>query len=152
MQRSLSALFLLLFPCLLFADASVRLGRDVTPLAERIALTIDPDKPDYEGVAIIDVEVIRPTASFDLHLEGLEPGTVTLRHGQHAIEAVRVSRGAASRLIIEAPQPLKAGSYTLRIPFHGKFETHNTGLFRTIKNGNGYVYSQFEPADARKAF
>src|SRR5438046_2823021 len=45
MQRSLSALFLLLFPCLLFADASVRLGRDVTPLAERIALTIDPDKP-----------------------------------------------------------------------------------------------------------
>ncbi len=153
MQRSISALIgsLLLVPTLL-ADASVLLGRDVRPSAERLALTIDPDKPLYEGVATIEVNVVRPTTSFDLHLQDLEPGAISLRRGRQEIKPVRFERGASSRLIIHAPRPLAAGSYTLRIPFHGKLGTRNVGFFRVIKNDRAYVFSQFEPADARKAF
>ena len=145
------AVTLILVPSALLADASVRLGKKVRPISEHIALTLDPDKPAYSGVATIQLKVIEATRSFDLNLQDLEPETITLMRGSQSVAGIKSERAAASRLVINAPRQLMPGDYTLRVPFHGNLGTKGVGLYRVVKDGSGYVFTQFEPADARKA-
>ncbi|MDZ4801624.1 MAG: M1 family aminopeptidase, partial [Bryobacteraceae bacterium] len=54
---------------------------------------------------------------------------------------------------LQTPSPIPAGKTTLTINFTGKFSRNDVeGLFAQTEAGNTYVYTQFEPTSARRAF
>src|SRR5262249_15893346 len=55
-------------------------------------------------------------------------------------------------LTLTADHALARGPATLEIRFTNAFDTHAVGLYRMSKDGLGYLFTQFEANDARKAF
>ena len=61
-----SAGLLLLLPCaLVYAESgALRLGHDVVPTFQAIELTVDADKPDYNGSVAVELDVRKATNTF----------------------------------------------------------------------------------------
>ncbi|MEE8112664.1 MAG: M1 family aminopeptidase, partial [Acidobacteriota bacterium] len=53
---------------------------------------------------------------------------------------------------IQTAKKLPAGALTLEIAFSNRFDTRMAGLFRVESAGQGFLFTQFEAIDARKAF
>jgi len=129
----------------------VRLGHDVVPTFEVVHLTVDPDRPDYTGSVQIDLEVKRETDRIRFHARSLVLDRVVLI-GQN-FQAVLEPDSVGSDLIeVRNDKPLTPGRYSLAVSFHSLFDTTAVGLYRTEAGGRHYVFTQFEAADARRAF
>jgi alanyl aminopeptidase len=138
-----------------------RLGRDVVPTFEEVRLVVDAGKPDYTGSVHVELRVIRPARSLRFHAEGpaIErlvlkgrggaPGTEA-RSGAPIATEHRV--GERGLVTVTAAGPLPPGDYGLDIDFSNAFDTQAVGLYRTEAGGRAYAFTQFEAADARKAF
>ncbi len=127
-----------------------RLARDVMPTSEVLRLVIDPEKPDYSGSARVDLRVVNPTRSFSFHARRLKLESVVL--GGPSGDVPVTYRVDEPLVTVTAAEPLAPGSYTLDLAFSNNFGTQATALYRVVAGGNGYVFSQFEPDDARQAF
>src|SRR5712691_3566161 len=127
-----------------------RLARDVMPTSEVLRLVIDPEKPDYSGSARVDLRVVNPTRSFSFHARRLKLESVVL--GGPSGDVPVTYRVDEPLVTVTAAEPLAPGSHTLDLAFSNNFGTQATALYRVVAGGNGYVFSQFEPDDARQAF
>ena len=150
MKRSLALLLLVLAPFLHAATA--RLGDDVVPVKQSVALSVDPKSDTYTGSVTIELNVKRATSSFLLHAVDLTIGTLKLTKGTTAIEATHAA-GADGTVAITTAKPLSPGRHTLAIDFTNKYNRQAVGLYKmTLKNGEPYLFTQFEAIDARRAF
>jgi len=145
-KRFLFAALLLLFTAALAAQ-TVRLGNDVVPLAQSIALDVDPRKDDYSGSTTVDVQVKKPVTSFLIHAVDLTASTITLDD-----VALTQAKGQDGTLQLTAPAPLTAGRHVLKIAFTNKYNRQAVGLYKTISKGEPYLFTQLEAIDARRAF
>jgi aminopeptidase N len=128
------------------------LPRDVRPV--HYALTVTPDAAAlaFKAHADIDVQVLRATRSISVNALEL------------TIDAVKVDARTASVKIDEDAQtatfsfdaPLSPGKHRLAIDYAGKIGTQPTGLFALDYTAGDAkrraLYTQFEPADARRMF
>jgi aminopeptidase N len=148
------ALFALASLCLApaaVADQPGRLGDAVVPTRQRIALRVDPDRPAYSGSVEVAVSVRRPTPEIRFYAEDLALGRVELVAGSERFSLT--TRTAERGLVVAtAANDLAPGDYTLEIDFTGTLGSRAVGLYRAEQGGRGYVFSQLEAIDARRAF
>jgi alanyl aminopeptidase len=104
-----------------------RLTREVAPVAQRVALRLDPREPGYSGTTTITIEAIRPFSEVRLHAEGLTVEAVNLAGGTVHLAAKWVSEGDA-HVLVTFPERVPSGLYQLTIRFLNEFDTHATSL------------------------
>jgi alanyl aminopeptidase len=136
-------------------DAALgRLGRDVVPVSQSIALDLDPRAPDYTGSVDVVVDVRTTVRSIRFHAEQIELTALSL---------ARTGAAGAARPLTASPLPdgqveakaegaIAPGRYTLHADFKNNFDTEAKGLYRLQVAGDWYAFSQFEAVDAREAF
>lgn len=142
--------FLLLLGSASTSASELRLGNDVTPFFQHVALKIDPSGDDYSGSTRISIEVHREVHSIRLHADGIEISGVRLGlHGTPIVLTYSINEGV---LTLEPSTTLKPGKYSLAIDFSNQFNQQAVGLYRVQTDDAGYAFTQFEATDARKAF
>ncbi|MDF1561871.1 MAG: M1 family metallopeptidase [Deltaproteobacteria bacterium] len=139
-----------------------RLPATAAPTRYTIEWRIDPAKTEFSGRVEIDLELTGATEHLRFHAEGMklraphflvdasvEPsGRIEAR-----LQAVPAAEGRPVDQWLALPaRPLPAGAATLVLDFEAPFDTRLTGLYRVEREGQAHVYTQLEPAYARKAF
>ncbi|WP_428263417.1 M1 family metallopeptidase [Haliangium sp.] len=123
------------------------------PLAYALELELDPGQRGYRGQVVIDVRVARPVGAIWLHADELDLERAALHQGGAVIEVSGHDRhpGAEGLVRLALAGPAAAGRARLVIDFRGRYQDR-VGVFRRFEGGVPYVYTDFEPIDARRAF
>lgn len=143
---------ILLLPVLaLFADEMIRLDANVSPTFQSVELNLDAQKTDYSGTVNITVSVKTETNTFFFHAEEMTLDKVSLQNDDARFN-VQTEIGAEGTVTATTDKMVPAGEYQLTIDFHKDYNTQAVGLYRVTQNDVGYLFTQFEALDARKAF
>ncbi|MCC6848210.1 MAG: M1 family metallopeptidase [Deltaproteobacteria bacterium] len=131
-----------------------RLSRDVWPRRYDVRLALDLERWRQQGSVGIELDLRAATSVVTLHaldldvtsarLEGTGPGLPT--------EATVVVHPQAEAVSLCFAAPVGPGAATLRLAFTGEIVEKLRGLYRSVKDGERYAATQFEAADARRAF
>jgi alanyl aminopeptidase len=150
MKRALS-LLLLAFAPLLHA-ATVRLGTDVAPVTQSVALELDPRLDTFRGSVEVELDVQRPTRTFNFHAQDLSILSLRLSRGAHPIDAVYTA-GEGDIVTVRTGERLQPGRHMLHVTFNNKYNRQAVGLYKmATRDGEPYLFTQFEAIDARRAF
>jgi alanyl aminopeptidase len=139
--------------CLLRAPghAAERLSSGVSPVFQAVHLRADADSTRYTGWMKADLDVRTPGNRITLHAEGQTLESIALTQGGKSI-AVKASRGDQGLLVLTAARPLARGAASLEIRFSNPYNTQAVGLYSVRRGEQGYLFTQFEANEARKAF
>ncbi len=129
----------------------LRLGDNVVPSRQQVTLTLDANQERYSGYTSIDITIREATESFRLHAEDMTLTDVTLQGGDEIV-LLDHQAGEAGLVALFADQTIEPGDYTLKISFENDFGTRGVGLYRVVRDGQGYSFTQMEAIDARAAF
>ena len=155
-SRTVIAIALLLFSWPLAGETQkpedYRLGEDVVPTYQVIDLDIDPSRSGYTGRIRATINVRNPVTTFRMHSEEIDIDRITLSGPKGSVIPVVHRHLPRALLAMTTEKPLPVGSYTLTIDFSNEFDKRAVGLYRTSREGRGYVFTQLEAVDARKAF
>ncbi|MEO8444565.1 MAG: M1 family metallopeptidase [Gammaproteobacteria bacterium] len=130
-----------------------KLPASVQPLHYRLDLDIQPEKAGFSGIAEIDVEIRLASPVVYLHGNGLEVTAATFTAPDGATRAAtweQVDPTGVARLAFADPLPTGRG--TLRFVYTAKFGRAGEGLYRSVVGDDSYVFTQFQPIDARRMF
>lgn len=131
---------------------ALRLPQGVNPSSYSIRLRLDPSKEEYSGTVTTRLNIARPTPVIWVNATGLTMDKAVATASGKAF-AGRILKGSEDFAGFAFDTQVPAGNATLVIDFHGKVATQtSSGLFRGKDGGNNYLYTQFEPIDARRAF
>jgi len=131
-----------------------RLGHDVVPVSQAIALELDPRQPEYTGSVDIVLDVRKPVRSFRFHAEALDLLELTLTRPGSSSKPIRLEAKTSTDGQVEAvaESEIPKGRQTLHIDFRNNFDTQANGLYRLQVQGTWYAFTQFEAVEAREAF
>jgi aminopeptidase N len=137
------------------APPALRLPSAARPVREAIDLRIDPRAPTFSGEVTIDLTIAEPTRVVWLNATELtlKDASVTIAGARRP---ARVITGGEDFAGFVFDEPLPQGEAQLVIHYEGPLDAEKSrGLYRQAE-GDGpddaYVYSFFEPLDARRAF
>lgn len=136
-------------PCLAAQD-EFRIAPGTRPLEQSVWLKLDPAQDSYEGRVQITLE--RTQAGKRLQFNGLDYriDSATLSGAADcALTTAMVKNGLVDA---DCDKELPVGRYRLDVAFHAPFNRKSVGLFKTIDQGEPYLFTQFEMTDARRAF
>ncbi len=127
-----------------------RLSSNVRP--RRYALRFDLDIAQWRSSGTARIELttaVRETAELTLHACELEISVARL-DGE---PATRISYDEDSQTaVIEFASPIEPGEHALDLEWHGEIREALRGLYRSVRGEERYAATQFEAADARRAF
>ena len=131
---------------------ALRLPTEVRPTAEHLALRLDPREPTFHATARIRLTVGAPVPTFWLHAQDLTIRRATLVRG--GVEyPVSTSTVPPDLLAIVPSSPLAPGEAELVLEYDGRIDPERSrGLYRVDDGDTPYLYTFFEPVDARRAF
>ncbi len=129
--------------------ANFRLSKQVLPRRYALRMELDLEHWRFTGSVDIEVAIATPTDTVTLHALDLDVAEARLTTGPAAHVVVHPDAEAVSLVF---PQPLATGAATLRLVFAGTILEKLRGLYRSVKDGARYAATQFEAADARRAF
>src|SRR5580658_2235336 len=127
-----------------------RLPENAAPIRYHIDLTVIPGSDTFRGTATIDVNVKQPTPVLWVSASDL-----TIESATFEGRAAKVLDGGRNFAGFAFDQPIAAGQGALKIAYTGKIQKGSSaGVFQMPdgKNPANYVFTQFEPTDARRAF
>ncbi|WP_164007774.1 M1 family metallopeptidase [Pyxidicoccus trucidator] len=131
---------------------ALRLPDTVRPVLYHLDLKLLPAEPTFTGSVTIDVEVSEPVRQVWLHGQNLEITQARVETGERTLEA-RAVTASEGRLGLLLPEPLPAGKARIHLSFTGKVDRERSrGLYGVEERGEPYLYTFFEPVDARRAF
>jgi alanyl aminopeptidase len=133
------------------ADDPARLARDVVPTLESIRLDLDPAQKSYKGTATIELKVNAPSESFRFHARDMSFTRVSLRQGKAEVP-IKAATGEIGLVTVRAAKALTPGTATLVIDFTKDYSTRAASFYRVEAGGHAYVFTDFEPDDARGAW
>ncbi|XP_017772734.1 PREDICTED: aminopeptidase N-like [Nicrophorus vespilloides] len=139
---------------------SVRLPKSVTPSAYRLSIVpFIYENFTFEGDISIDVNVNEATSNITLHINELtiDEGSVKVLQDSREISVSHLVYDKALQFfIINFPEPLKQGNYSVSMQFAGVLNNVLQGFYRSSypgQNGTRWIAAtQFQPTDARRAF
>jgi len=134
-------------------DRDFRLSRTVTPVRYDLAIEVDLDAWQFRGSEEIEVLVAEPTTTVTVHALELEISAVRalLADGARLVADVSYNP-VAETATLTFPRPLPTGFIRLYCDFRGAILARLRGFYRSLKDGARYAATQFEAADARRAF
>ncbi len=134
-------------------DGHQRLSaKAVTPTDYRLTMQIDPRQEMFQGAVEIDVEIKEKTWFVQLHSGELEIQSAAIKNAAGTEIALKVNNGENKGLVLEAPEALATGKWTVHIKYEGDLGTVPESLYRVEVESGWYAYTQFEPLEARDAF
>ena len=135
------------------SDLDFRLPAFVRPSRYDLAIEVDLDAWRFRGSEAIDLHIAEPTADITLHAAELEIADVraVLADGRELSGSVALNP-IAETATLRFAQPLPAGTARLQLSFRGAILARLRGFYRSQKDGARYAATQFEAADARRAF
>ncbi len=142
----------LLLACLAMLAEAQQLPRTVLP--ENYQLTLSPDfqTDKFDGDETIAVRVARPTSAITLNAAEITFGEATVTQNG-STQAVQVTTDPkAETATLKVPQPLAAGPATIHIRYTGILNNELRGFYLSQVGNRKYGVTQFEPADARRAY
>ncbi len=138
-------------------EATTQLPRDVRPTHYDVSVVPHAATLSFDGKVVIDVEVLKPTASITLNALDMRFSSVTLAPatGKGAFKAPKVAvSNEAQTATFTFDKPIPVGSYKLAMSYTGKIGTQANGLFAidydTKAGKQRALYTQFENSDARR--
>jgi alanyl aminopeptidase len=130
----------------------LRLGDNVQPVRYAVDLTVIPDHDTFRGVVDISVDIRTPSAVVWLNASALEIEEASFRPASGASAKAQAAPGGKDFTGLSFDHPV-SGKGVLHIAYQGKISRNSSaGLFQMKEGDQWYVYSQFEPTDARRAF
>jgi alanyl aminopeptidase len=113
-----------------------------------VELTLEPGKDTFSGVADIDVDVRQPQETIWLNV--LE---ISIRDASIGGKAAKTVAGNAQVIGLSTGKTVPAGRTRLHIAYDGRISKKSSaGIFQLQEDNRWYLYTQFEPTDARRAF
>ncbi len=134
-----------------------RLPALARPTRYALNLTIDPKEPRFSGRAVIGAEVSQPTQAIVLHGRELTFTEVAVVDHGEVLRATATARASAHALgtpdeiVLTLPRKVE-GTIEIDLGYTGAFSDQLVGAYRVASGGDDYVFTQFEPMDARRAF
>ena len=122
----------------------------VTPTAYRLALAIDPEAGGYTGTVSIDVTLTEPTDTIWLDDDGPHVTAATITADAESTTLAPIDGAPAGRVGFTLPRTT-SGEIRLDLAFSADYRGED-GIFAQSDHTHSYVYSDFEPTDARRAF
>lgn len=150
MARLASGLLLVAFTSfsLVAQTPKLRLPGDVLPLRYELNLNLVPAADGYSGHISIEADIRKPVEVVWLNSTGLK--LTQARVGSQPAEIVFGGQEFAG---LKLAAPASPGKTRIEIDFSGVYSKNDVeGLFRQMDAGNAYVFTQFEPVSARRAF
>lgn len=134
-----------------------RLGDAVVPASQAVHLRLDAGRPDYSGAVRVDLRARQAADTFRFHAEGQKLTRVALFEGDREIpvrhQAGLPGIGGAAIVTATAAEKLVPGkAYRLEVDFTHTYNTQAVSLYRVQKDGDSYLFSQFQADEARQAF
>lgn len=131
---------------------ALRLPGTVVPVRYSLDLKLIPAEPRFSGVMVIDVEVKEPVRQVWLHGQDLEVTEARIESGARTLQARAVTE-SEGRLGLLLPEELAPGTARIHLSFSGAVDRERSrGLYGQDEGGESYLYTFFEPVDARRAF
>jgi puromycin-sensitive aminopeptidase len=127
-----------------------RLSKDVLPSRYELRFELNFDTWKSTGSERIALRSARPSREITLHALELDIVTATI-DGKNKLEQALMdteSETATLRFASDIP----AGEHTLEISWKGGIRDSLRGLYRSLRGEERYAATQFEAADARRAF
>jgi len=135
------------------SDLDFRLSTAVRPVRYDLGIEVDLDAWRFRGSEEIEIGVDEPTAAVTLHAAELEiPAVRALLSDGTQLTGSVAFNPVAETATLRFPQPLPRGTARLCLDFRGVILARLRGFYRSQKNGARYAATQFEAADARRAF
>jgi alanyl aminopeptidase len=129
-----------------------RLDPNVAPTFQAVELNLDADQETYTGSVRIELRVAMPARDFLFHAEEMTLDSATLEGKGGAVAIEIADAGDRGTRRATAKSELAPGDYVLSIRFSKPYNTRAVGLYRMFYEGRGYLFTQMESLDCRKAF
>lgn len=130
----------------------LRLGASVQPSSYAADLTIVPDRDTFQGSVDISIDVRDPSEVIWLNAVGLDVQDAVFRPPSGPALPAKTVPGGDQFLGFAFDQAI-SGRGILHVGYQGKISRNSSaGIFQLKEDREWYVYSQFEPTDARRAF
>ena len=141
---------------ILAADAPPKLRltevQTAEPKSYKVDLNLDPEKPAFTGHITIQLEIGKPLQTLWLNQSKIEIKSAVLTASGKKLTAESIP-GGDGFVGLRFPSVVAVGNATLAIDYSGVvIEKNSSAIFRQVESGNWYIFSQFEPTDARGAF
>jgi cytosol alanyl aminopeptidase len=131
---------------------ALRLNHDVEPRHISLDLKLDPGHDSYTGSVTIALVVNKPVNVFWLNATDLKVASAELKTAS-GTKTARIVPGGDDFVGFEFDAALATGPATLELSYSGDVNTKSSsGIFLSRNKDDRYLYTQFEPIDARRAF
>src|SRR5215468_1527730 len=135
------------------SDRDFRLATTVRPARYDLRIEVDLDAWLFRGSEEIEVTLAEPTDAVTLHAVELEIESVrALLPDGVQLAGSATFNPVAETATLRFPTRLPAGTVRLLLDFRGVILARLRGFYRSQKDGERYAATQFEAADARRAF
>lgn len=131
-------------------DRNYRLTKDVLPSRYELRFDLDLDRWTSQGWERITLRTAKTTREIVLHAVDLEIAKATL-DGSNALTIDR-TEAEAQVIVLRAAGEIAPGEHTLEIEWRGEIRDALRGLYRSVRGEERYAVTQFEAADARRAY
>lgn len=130
-----------------------RLDQAIAPTHYDLELRIDPSEDRFSGKADIAIEAEQATEGFWIHGKDLDVTAASVSvNGGEAIAARYEEEDPSGVARLSLDKAVGPGAFMLHLEWSAPFNSQTNSIFRTERNGDHYIASQFEPIAARQAF
>ena len=126
-----------------------RLSKDVLPSAYEIRVELEFDRWTSTGQERITLQTTRPAREIVLHALELDIRRATI---DGEVAQATTYDTEAETATLRFGREIPAGEHSLEISWAGGIRDSLRGLYRSLRGEERYAATQFEAADARRAF
>ncbi|HEV8469963.1 MAG TPA: M1 family peptidase, partial [Candidatus Limnocylindria bacterium] len=127
-----------------------RLSKSIRPSRYALRFELDLERWTSTGHARISLTLDAPAREITLHAVDLDIKTAAIEGGPTMREVTYDSESQTATLRFESE--LANGERVLEIAWNGEIREALRGLYRSTRPGERYAVTQFEAADARRAY
>ena len=134
------------------SDRDFRLPTTVRPLRYDLRIDADLEQWRFRVDEVIEMHLAEPTSSITMHALELDVRSAEARLGDRVVAARVSDNEEADTITLRFTEPLPAGNVRVELEIRGVILERLRGFYRSTKDGERYAATQFEAADARRAF